>query len=230
MILSCCCYTFLSFIAISFPLRIFFQYPMIVHTSLFLFYFKWKICPSSPKIALTQREKHERLNWRLLGYGSILDAERRVLEGNLIVIIYEKRAKCGVCCRNCTDGKRWCYESPGVSARHAHTQACEWQWWRPRCHKFAVIREDMNNVAYPYTWKSNEEVSDTLGDMFTSRYDAWDSRAMLPKPSYTPNPSLVSNIRAISKESHAVSPCSTLIISPIHPVRAGDIRASKLKL
>lgn len=52
---------------------------------------------------------------------------------------------------------------------------------------FAVIREGMKLVTDAYIMKRNDEVSETLGDTFSSDYYAWDSQPMILKPSEMQN-------------------------------------------
>lgn len=43
-----------------------------------------------------------------------------------------------------------------------------------------VIFDSVKDLAYPYTFHTNEEVPATLGDTFSSRNFDWKSRALLP--------------------------------------------------
>lgn len=49
--------------------------------------------------------------------------------------------------------------------------------------RIAVFQEEMVSVAYPYTFKTNDNVPDSFGEISIFGYYAWESQAMLLKPS-----------------------------------------------
>lgn len=62
----------------------------------------------------------------------------------------------------------------------------------------------MESVQYLYTFKTNEKVLDSLGDLLNTDYYAWDSQEMFRKPSNTQKTCPVRNTRHITMDNTSV--------------------------
>lgn len=124
----------------------------------------------------------------LLGDKSMKPPETRHLEDNRTVMLYGKVQDAPFVARTTRLGTGGARNSRDLQRFLPHYKLGSDYGEYLIFIMLAVIRKGIKDVAYPYTFNTNEEVSDSLRDMFTVRYYAWDSRKMVVKPSDTQKP------------------------------------------